>query len=98
MTAERLKAAESINVTWNEVPFGHVNGLLMGYSIEYQRVKTAEKCVVHLNDTAIANSTDPWIVLNVQIYSVYKIKVAARTQKGLGPYSNYTYGGRYRYK
>ena len=70
MTAERLKAAESINVTWNEVPFGHVNGLLMGYSIKYRRVKTAEKNVVHLEETAIAKSTDLWIVLNVQTYSV----------------------------
>ena len=77
MTAERLKAAESINVTWNEVPFGHVNGLLMGYSIKYRRVKTAEKNVVHLEETAIAKSTDLWIVLNVQTYSVYKIEVAA---------------------
>ena len=98
MTAERLKAAESINVTWNEVPFGHVNGLLMGYSIKYRRVKTAEKSVVHLEETAIAKSTDFWIVLNVQTYSVYKIEVAAFTQKGLGPYSEYIYGGRYKYK
>nr|XP_058971271.1 uncharacterized protein LOC131797634 [Pocillopora verrucosa] len=92
VTAERLKAADSINVTWNEVPFGHVNGLLMGYSIKYRRVKTAEKNVVHLEETAIAKSTDFWMVLNVQTYSVYKIEVAAFTQKGLGPYSEYIYG------
>ncbi|CAH3162903.1 unnamed protein product [Pocillopora meandrina] len=78
--------------TWNEVPFGHVNGLLMGYSIKYRRVKTAEKNVVHLEETAIAKSTDLWIVLNVQTYSVYIIEVAAFTQKGLGPYSEYIYG------
>ncbi|XP_022801143.1 contactin-3-like [Stylophora pistillata] len=93
VTAEKLKAAESINVTWNEVPFGHVNGLLMGYSIKYRRVKTAEVNVVHsVEETAVAKSNDLWIVLSVQSYSVYAIRVAAFTQKGLGPYSEYEYG------
>ncbi|XP_022810159.1 uncharacterized protein LOC111347166 isoform X2 [Stylophora pistillata] len=93
VTAEKLKAAESINVTWNEVPFSHVNGLLMGYSIKYRRVKTAEVNVVHsVEETAVAKSNDLWIVLTVQTYSVYAIRVAAFTQKGLGPYSEYEYG------
>ena len=78
------------------MPFGHVNGLLMGYSIKYRRVKTAEVNVVHsVEETAVAKSNNLWIVLSVQSYSVYAIRVAAFTQKGLGPYSEYEYGGKY---
>ena len=35
------------------------------------------------------------ILLQVQTYSTYKIQVAAFTQKGMGPYSEYVYAGRY---
>ena len=39
----------------------------------------------------MAKSTD----LKAQTYSIYEIKVAAFTQKGMGPYSNYVYGGKF---
>lgn len=96
MTAEKLKAAESIKVTWKPVPFGYVNGLLMGYSIKYRRIVTADDEVLRtVEETAIAKPTDLSINLKVQTYSVYEIKVAAFTQKGMGPYSEYVFGGKY---
>lgn len=96
VTAEKLKGAESIKVTWSPVPFGFVNGLLMGYSIKYRRLITAEKEVLRtVEETAIAKATDHSIRLDVQTYSVYDIKVAAFTQKGMGPYSDYVFGGKY---
>ena len=33
--------------------------------------------------------------LKVQTYSIYEIKVVAFIQKGIGPYSNYVYGGKF---
>ena len=96
VAAERLKAAEFIKVTWSPVPFGYVGGLLMGYSIKYRRIVTAEKEVLPLEEEiAIAKSTDLFIFLKVQTYSIYEIKVAAFTQKGMGPYSDYVYGGEF---
>lgn len=96
VTAEKLKGAESIKATWSPVPFGFVNGLLMGYSIKYRRLITAEKEVLRtVEETAIAKATDHSIRLDVQTYSVYDIKVAAFTQKGMGPYSDYVFGGKY---
>ena len=96
VAAERLKAAEFIKVTWSPVPFGYVGGLLMGYSIKYRRIVTAEKEVLPWEEeTAIAKSTDLFIFLKVQTYSIYEIKVAAFTQKGMGPYSDYVYGGEF---
>ena len=92
VAAERLKAAEFIKVTWSPVPFGYVGGLLIGYSIKYRRIVTAEKEVLPTEEeTAMAKSTD----LKVQTYSIYEIKVAAFTQKGMGPYSDYVYGGEF---
>ena len=96
VAAERLKAAEFIKVTWSPVPFGYVGGLLMGYSIKYRRIVTAEKEVLPLEEEiATAKSTDLFIFLKVQTYSIYEIKVAAFTQKGMGPYSDYVYGGEF---
>ena len=78
------------------MPFGYVGGLLMGYSINYRRIVTAEKEVLPLEEeTATAKSTDLFIFLKVQTYSIYEIKVAAFTQKGMGPYSDYVYGGKF---
>ena len=68
----------------------------MGYSINYRRIVTAEKEVLPLEEeTATAKSTDLFIFLKVQTYSIYEIKVAAFTQKGMGPYSDYVYGGKF---
>ena len=96
VAAERLKAAEFIKVTWSPVPFGYVGGLLIGYSIKYRRIVTAEKEVLPTEEeTAMAKSTDLFIFLKVQTYSIYEIKVAAFTQKGMGPSSDYVYGGKF---
>ena len=78
------------------MPFGYVGGLLIGYSIKYRRIVTAEKEVLPTEEeTAMAKSTDLFIFLKVHTYSIYKIKVAAFTQKGMGPYSDYVYGAKF---
>ena len=92
VATERLKASEFIQVIWIHVPFGYVGGLLLGYFIKYQRIATAEKEVLPKEEeTAMAKLTD----LKVQTYSIYEIKVAAFTQKGMGLHSNYVYGGKF---
>ena len=48
-----------------------------------------------VEETAIAKATDLSISLDVETYSIYEIKVAAFTQKGMGPYSDYVFGGKY---
>ena len=96
VATDRLKASEFIQVIWIHVPFGYVGGLLIGYFIKYHRIVTAEKEVLPTEEeTAMAKSTDLFIFLKVQTYSIYEIKVAAFTQKGMGPYSNHVYGGKF---
>ena len=96
VTAHNLTSAVGINVTWTPVPIGHVNGLLMGYSIKYRRIQTADSEVFNTEEfTVTVKSTDLMAELSVQTYSIYEIQVAAFTQKGIGPYSEFVYGGRY---
>lgn len=95
VTAYNLTSAVTINVTWTAVPIGHVNGLLMGYSIKYRRIQTAEREVIDAEEhTVTVKPTALLVELQVQTYSIYEIQVAAFTQKGLGPYSEFVYGGK----
>ena len=94
VTAHSLTSALAINVTWSPVPAGHVNGLLMGYSIKYRRIQTAERDVFDTEEyTITVESSELLVELEVDTYSVYEIRVAAFTQKGMGPYSEFVYGG-----
>ncbi|XP_078343113.1 uncharacterized protein LOC144628876 isoform X2 [Oculina patagonica] len=93
VTAHNLTSAVGINVTWTPVPMGHVNGLLMGYSIKYRRIQTAEREVFYTEEyTVTVKSTELLVELPVQTYSIYEIRVAAFTQKGMGPYSEFVHG------
>lgn len=97
VTAKNLTSEISIEVNWSPVPDGHVNGLLVGYSLKFQRIRTAEREVYEAEEhTLIFKPSKLSTVLKVQTYSVYRIKVAAFTQKGLGPYSKYVYAGKTR--
>jgi len=78
---------------WSPVPQGYVNGLLMGYSIKYQRIRTAERTVFDDEHTLTVKPSKLSIRLQVQTYSTYRIRVAALTQKGMGPYSEYVFAG-----
>lgn len=94
VTAHSLTSAVAINVTWSPVPVGHVNGLLMGYSIKYRRIQTAEKDVFDTEEyTVTVEPSELLVELETDTYSVYEIRVAAFTQRGMGPYSAFIYGG-----
>ncbi|KAL9960831.1 hypothetical protein ACROYT_G034336 [Oculina patagonica] len=89
VTAQNLTSESFIDVTWSPVPDGHVNGILLGYSIKYQRILTADWEVFDTEEHALTlKPTDLAISLRVQTYSTYWIQVAAFTRKGMGPYSH----------
>ena len=71
----------------------------MGYSIKYQRIRTAERAVLNTpEETLIVEPNKLSTLLQVQTYSTYRIKMAAFTQKGMGPYSEYVYAGKFSVK
>ena len=93
-TAQNLTSESSIDVTWSPVPEGHVNGILLGYSVKYKRIRTADREVFDTDEHALTvKPTNRSITLLVQTYSTYRIQVAAYTRKGIGPYS-LVYAGR----
>lgn len=95
VSAQNLTSESFIDVTWSPVPDGHVNGILLGYSIKYQRILTADWEVFDTEEHALTVlPTYLAISLRVQTYSIYRIQVAAFTRKGMGPYSH-VYGGKY---
>jgi len=88
MRAENLTSESSIDVTWSPVPDDHINGILLGYSVKYQRILTADREVFKRDEhVLIVGPTDYSITLLVQTYSTYRIQVAGFTRKGIGPYS-----------
>lgn len=94
VTAHNLTSAVAINVTWSPVPVGHVNGLLKGYSIIYRRIRTAERDVFDTEEyTVKVEPSEQLVEIETDTYSIYEIRVAAFTQRGMGPYSEFVYGG-----
>ena len=94
VTAHNLRSAVVINVSWTPVPVGHVNGLLIGYTIKYRKIQTAERDVFNTEEyTATTGPNELSVELEADTYSVYEIRVAASTQRGMGPYSEFIYGG-----
>ncbi|CAH3164520.1 unnamed protein product, partial [Porites evermanni] len=88
--AQNLTSEKSINVNWSPVLGGHVNGPLLGYSLKYQRIRTAERVLEDIEEDTLTFKPDELsTVLQVKTYSTYRIRVAAFTPKGLGPYSEY---------
>ena len=93
-TAQNLTSESYIYVSWTPVLDDHVNGILLGYSLKYQRILTADRDVFDTTEHVLTvRPNDHSITLLVQTYSTYRIQVAAFNQKGVGPYS-IVYAGR----
>ena len=88
VTAQNLTSESDIYVTWTTVPGGHVNGILLGYFLKYQRILTGDREVFDTDEHVLkVRPNDHSIKLLVQTYSTYRIQVAAFNRKGIGPYS-----------
>ena len=72
-----------------------MHGHLMGYHVTYQRVRVGD--VRKDFEPVVEVDVGGWETLtldNLEPYSKYKIRVAAKTSKGLGPYT-FTHGGKF---
>ena len=88
VTAQNLISESYIYVTWTPVPADQVNGVLLGYSLKYQRIITADREVFDTAEHVLTvGPNDNSITLLVQTYSTSRIQVAAFNRKGIGPYS-----------
>ncbi|XP_022801144.1 uncharacterized protein LOC111338866 [Stylophora pistillata] len=92
LTAYNFTSEASIAVSWSPVPSNHINGILLGYSLKYERLQTSERQVIDVDEHMLTlRATDLSVSLQVQAYSIYRIGVAAFTRKGIGPYTEYAY-------
>lgn len=77
-------SSTSVNVTWNQVPFGFVHGLLRGYRVFYSTTQHHQATVKH----AVVPAGQRYVHLTgLNKFTNYTIQVAAFTRKGYGELS-----------
>ena len=73
-------SSTSIKVTWTDVPESDRNGIITGYSI-YYRLESSGGAWSTVN----VNPDQYFVTLtSLQFWSVYDLKIAASTSKGIG--------------
>ena len=74
-------SSTSIRVLWEPIPADHINGVLLGYYVTYQKVGRAKRSVTMetVNDTSL--SID---LRELSKFSQYSILVSGFTSKGGG--------------
>ena len=72
-----------------------MNGNLLGYLVTYQRVMVGDVPKDYEPELRKRVGEEVIMLDNLEPYSKYKIRVAAKTAKGLGPYTSFTYGGKF---
>ena len=96
LTAINKISPHKIQVTWERVPEEFMNGNLLNYLVTYQRVMIGDVPKDYEPELQKIVSVAQNVMLdNLEPYSKYKIRVAAKTAKGLGPYTAFTYGGKF---
>lgn len=97
LTAISKISPHKIQVTWEPVPPEFMNGNLLSYLVTYQRVMVGGVPKDYEPELRKRVGEEQKVIMldNLEPYSKYKIRVAAKTAKGLGPYTSFTYGGKF---
>ena len=75
-------SSSSISVTWDDVPIDHQNGIITGYRV-YIR-KEGSSGAWSVDDT----SSKQWSKSGLDLWTIYDIKISAKTSVGEGPKSS----------
>lgn len=84
ITAQAVSSS-SITVSWNPVPPGHENGVIIGYRVLYVKEREAQP---KLNSTLQANVSAVFEVTGLMPFTNYCIQVLAFTRQGDGNISD----------
>ena len=71
----------AIRISWEEVNCTQINGVIIGYNIQYHPNKEPQS--VFINVTAVTNFT----ITGLTEFHLYYISIAAINNNGIGPYS-----------
>ncbi|XP_015753438.1 PREDICTED: phosphatidylinositol phosphatase PTPRQ-like [Acropora digitifera] len=75
-------SSTSIRVTWREVPFGFLHGILRGYRVFYK--KTDDNNTTYI-DASIGSTERELDITGLEKFTRYSVKALAFTRKGNGP-------------
>ena len=73
-----------IHCRWQPPPRKDRNGRIVGYTVRYRAVNNDASFTKSVNDSVLSIDLE-----KLQAYTEYHIDVAAKTSKGLGPFSHY---------
>lgn len=94
LKAESFTSPTNLPITWESFPVGVIPGVLTGYQLWYTPTARGDDDIEEGQRKTIQIAADQRRVVleNLEINTKYKIELAARTKKGLGP-SSFTFGG-----
>ncbi|KAL9957849.1 hypothetical protein ACROYT_G034798 [Oculina patagonica] len=89
VTVLEKSSTTSLSIQWMKVPDNETNGHLTGYVVSYQAVKIGGKKVVDevVRKRTVGSGTYSLVLDDLQSFTTYEIRVAARTRRGEGVYS-----------
>ena len=96
LTAQNRTNINRIKVSWQPVPVKYQHGNVTKYQVTFQAVIIGDLVVEGqpVKQKEIESAATSITIDNLEPYVVYRIGVAAKTRKGLGP-AAITYGGRH---
>ena len=77
----------ALNVSWNDVPLTHQDGLILGYRLQLQK----EDCGTVVWNITVGPDVHGYIVSDLLIFQNYSAQILAFTIKGDGPLSEKVY-------
>ena len=75
-------SSTSLYLSWEPVPRGFVNGILLGYKVLFKRISDESR---NYTDTLTTNTTRELVLIGLKKFTIYRITVLAFTSKGDGP-------------
>lgn len=95
VTVQEKSSTFSLSVQWMKVPDNETNGHLTGYVVSYLAVKVGGKKVVDeiVRKRTVGSGGYSLVLDDLQSFTTYEIRVAGRTGRGEGVYSQPVIGG-----
>lgn len=78
-------SSTSLQVAWEPLPVGQVNGILLGYKVTYKKHE-----IIHALEQSVNTTVNFTILVRLEKFTVYDVNVSAFTRVGNGPEANVT--------
>ena len=88
----------SITVNWNPIPYTHINGILLGYRLNYSITSQSSSSRIkkdinednrRVYSVTVGPDKHSHVIQNLKKFTRYSITIAGFNEQGAGPYSQY---------